>query len=46
MGLSLNECVKLLTGPAGSKVRLALVDPKNSEPKTVELTRQKFLISS
>jgi D-alanyl-D-alanine-carboxypeptidase/D-alanyl-D-alanine-endopeptidase len=46
VGLSLNECVKLLTGPAGSKVRLALVDPKNSEPKTVELTRQKFLISS
>ncbi len=46
MGLSLNECVKLLAGPAGSKVRLALVDPKGNDPKTVELTRQKFLISS
>lgn len=46
MGLSLTDCVKLLTGPAGSKVRLGLVDPKGNETKTVVLTRQKFLISS
>jgi D-alanyl-D-alanine-carboxypeptidase/D-alanyl-D-alanine-endopeptidase len=46
MGLSLAECVKLLTGPAGSKVRLALVDRKGTGSKTVELTRQKFLVSS
>jgi D-alanyl-D-alanine-carboxypeptidase/D-alanyl-D-alanine-endopeptidase len=46
MGLSLNDCVKMLAGPAGSKVRLALVNPKGTGSKTVELTRQKFLISS
>jgi D-alanyl-D-alanine-carboxypeptidase/D-alanyl-D-alanine-endopeptidase len=46
MGLSVQECVKLLAGPAGSKVRLALVDSKSKESKSVELTRQKFLISS
>jgi D-alanyl-D-alanine-carboxypeptidase/D-alanyl-D-alanine-endopeptidase len=45
-GLSLAECMKLLTGPAGSKVRLALVNQKGSDSKTVELMRQKFLISS
>ena len=45
-GLSLAECMKLLAGAAGSKVRLALVGSKGSEAKTVELTRQKFLISS
>ena len=45
-GLSLKECVKLLAGPVGSKVRLALVDAKSKESKSVELTRQKFLISS
>ena len=46
MGLSVQECVKLLAGPAGSKVRLALVDSKGNDPKIVELTRQKFLIPS
>jgi C-terminal processing protease CtpA/Prc len=46
MGLSLQKCVKLLAGPVGSKVRLALVDAKSKESKSVELTRQKFLISS
>ena len=45
-GLSLAECMKLLTGPAGSKVRLALVDAKSKESKSVELTRRKFLVSS
>jgi C-terminal processing protease CtpA/Prc len=45
MGLSMAECMKLLTGPAGRKVRLALVDPKGTDFKTVELTRQKFLSS-
>jgi D-alanyl-D-alanine-carboxypeptidase/D-alanyl-D-alanine-endopeptidase len=45
-GLGVQECVKLLAGPAGSKVRLALVDSKSNESKSVELTRQKFLISS
>ncbi len=45
-GLSLAECLKLLTGPVGSKVRLTLVDTKSKDPKSVELTRQKYLISS
>jgi D-alanyl-D-alanine-carboxypeptidase/D-alanyl-D-alanine-endopeptidase len=45
-GLSLAECMKLLIGPAGSKVRLGLVDSKGKESKSVELTRQKFLVSS
>lgn len=46
MGLSISRCMKLLAGPIGSKVRLALVDPKGGDSKTVELTRQKFLVSS
>jgi carboxyl-terminal processing protease len=46
MGLSLRECQKLLSGPGGSKVRLDLVDSKGKETKSVELTRQKFLVSS
>jgi hypothetical protein len=45
-GLSMAECMKLLTGPAGSKVRLALINAKSKETQSVELTRQKFLISS
>ncbi len=38
--------MKLLKGPAGSKVRLALVDTESKEPKSVELVRKKFLTSS
>jgi D-alanyl-D-alanine-carboxypeptidase/D-alanyl-D-alanine-endopeptidase len=45
-GLSLAECLKLLAGPTGSKVRLELVDAKSKETKLVELTRQRFLIFS
>lgn len=45
-GSSVQECIKLLAGPAGSKVRLGLIDPKGNDSKSVELTRQKFLISS
>jgi D-alanyl-D-alanine-carboxypeptidase/D-alanyl-D-alanine-endopeptidase len=45
-GLSLTDCMKLLKGPAGSKVRLALVDTESKEPKSVELVRKKFLTSS
>ena len=39
---SLAECVNLIRGTAGTKVRLELVDPNKSETNTVELTRQKI----
>ena len=41
-GKELNECVALLGGPAGSKLRLELVDAAQ-QAKVIELTRQKFL---
>jgi membrane-associated protease RseP (regulator of RpoE activity) len=42
-GKSLGECLGLMGGPAGTKVRLELVNPERQEMNTVELTRQKFL---
>jgi RNA polymerase sigma factor (sigma-70 family) len=39
-GKSLQECVDLIHGAAGTKVRLELVDPSKNETNTVELTRQ------
>jgi len=41
-GKSLAECLGLIRGKAGTKVRLELVNPKRNETNTVELTRQKF----
>ncbi len=41
-GMSLQECVNLVRGPAGTKVRLELFDLDANETKTVELTRQKL----
>ena len=41
-GKGLAECVKLLRGNAGTKVRLELLGP-DGKSKTVELTRQKIL---
>jgi CubicO group peptidase (beta-lactamase class C family) len=43
-GKSLVECVGLLRGPVGTKVRLELIDEGREGAKTVELTRQRFLI--
>ena len=40
-GRGLMECVGLIRGIAGTKVRLELLDPDDSETKTVELIRRK-----
>jgi CubicO group peptidase (beta-lactamase class C family) len=45
-GKSLAECVDLIRGPAGTKVRLEVLNPERNETKTVELTRAKFATSS
>ena len=36
------HCMKLLRGPAGTKVRLDVLDPQLNKTKSVELTRKKF----
>ena len=45
-GKSLQECLGMMGGPAGTKVRLELFDPERKETKTVELARQKFLTAT
>ena len=40
-GKGLTECVGLIRGAAGTKVRLELVDPKQNTTNAVELTRRK-----
>jgi len=37
------ECVDMLRGAVGTKVRLELVDLENSKTNTVELTRERVL---
>jgi C-terminal processing protease CtpA/Prc len=41
-GTTLRECVDLIRGEAGTKVRLELINPDAHETNTVELTRQKI----
>ena len=36
------QCMKLLRGPPGTKVRLDVLDPQLNKTKSVELTRKKF----
>jgi C-terminal processing protease CtpA/Prc len=43
-GRNLPECVNLIRGPAGSKVRLELVDLVQDKTNTVELTREKIQV--
>lgn len=38
------ECVKLIRGPAGTKVQLELINPQLNQTNTVELKRGKFLV--
>jgi CubicO group peptidase (beta-lactamase class C family) len=38
----LAECMALLRGPAGAKVRLVVRDPATNAERTVEMTRRKF----
>jgi len=45
-GKSLTECLGIMAGPVGTKVRLELVNPERKETNTVELVRQKFLTLS
>ena len=42
-GKLLKECVDMLRGEVGTKVKLELVDPANSKTNTVELTRERIL---
>jgi CubicO group peptidase (beta-lactamase class C family) len=44
-GKSITECLQILRGPLGSKLRLELNDPQG-KTTTVELVRQKFRIES
>jgi len=44
-GKSLDECMNLIRGPVGTKVRLEIINPAREQTNTVELTRQKFLTS-
>jgi carboxyl-terminal processing protease len=41
-GKTLTQCVDLIRGPAGSKVRLELIDSERMVTRTVEVTRQRF----
>jgi len=43
IGKSLEECVKLIRGPVGTKVRLEIHDPASDDIRSVELTRNKFV---
>jgi serine-type D-Ala-D-Ala carboxypeptidase/endopeptidase len=45
-GKSLTECHDLIRGPAGTKMRLELVDPQSNHKTTVELTWRKFMLES
>jgi D-alanyl-D-alanine-carboxypeptidase/D-alanyl-D-alanine-endopeptidase len=42
---NLAECVNLIRGKAGTKVRLQLVDAKHHQTNTVDLTRQKISLA-
>lgn len=44
LGLTADECVKLLRGPAGTKVRISVVRPGWTEPREYTLTRARITI--
>jgi C-terminal processing protease CtpA/Prc len=39
-GLDLPTVVKMVSGRPGTKIRLGLVDPETTEPRTVEVVRE------
>jgi C-terminal processing protease CtpA/Prc len=41
---SLTECLGLIRGEAGTKVRLEVVDPKRNQTNAVELMRQRYTV--
>jgi CubicO group peptidase (beta-lactamase class C family) len=45
-GKSLQECLRMMSGALGTKVRIDLSDPQRNETKTVELVREKFLTAT
>lgn len=45
-GKSLQECLSLIGGPAGTRVKFEIINPERKETNTVELTRQKFVTST
>jgi CubicO group peptidase (beta-lactamase class C family) len=46
IGKTPDDCVQLIRGPVGSKIRLEIINPIRNETNTVELTRQKFTTSN
>jgi serine-type D-Ala-D-Ala carboxypeptidase/endopeptidase len=45
-GKSLPECLGMIGGKAGTKVRLEIINPEKNETNAVELTRQKFITAT
>jgi CubicO group peptidase (beta-lactamase class C family) len=45
-GKSIQECLGMMGGPEGAKVRFEIINPERKETNTVELTRQKFVTST
>jgi len=45
-GLSLNDVVNKILGPAGTKVTLTLIDPANGNRRDVTITREKITIKN
>ena len=45
-GKSIQECLGMISGQAGTKVRFEVFDPERKEANTVELTRQKLVTST
>ena len=45
-GKSVQECLGMIGGQAGTKVRFEIINPERKETNTVELTRQKFVTST
>jgi CubicO group peptidase (beta-lactamase class C family) len=45
-GKSVQECLGMMGGPEGAKVRFEIINPERKETNTVELTRQKFVTST
>jgi len=45
-GKSIQECLGMISGQAGTKVRFEIFNPEQKEANTVELTREKFVTST
>jgi C-terminal processing protease CtpA/Prc len=45
-GKTMQECLGMIGGPAGTKVRFEVFNPERKEANTIELTRQKFVTST